>query len=407
MSPWLVNLTGLTSVTVLWLWLEQRSLFRSYLSVFSVVWLGLIVGSQLAGPPYAPDASTVLVLYGAWFSLLLGAGWWVAQTRDSVKVVPSHRQYMAPELRRMRAILLVLILANLAATLWFLVGAYRAGYLGVGGLAGMRLGIAQGNYHRSSILYQLFSRVYVIYVPMAVLLRKHRGISGRGLVATGLVALVVAASLFTRAPVLQVGITFLAAWSVAFRPRAKFLAAAIALGVLMGAFFYVTESQLLARASYVQSGLNPATAAEAYMFGSARAYQAVLQGEYPSRAPGIYSLDFVNYPLERLGLISSYPPIVRSPLRVPPYTNTYTFLDAPTLDLGVLGAMIGAFIIGGIAALVYGRAHSVMSVFWVSLYAFVVYGLSMAFLNNEFIRFNSVLIVIQAAVVEWLIRVRA
>jgi len=132
-----------------------------------------------------------------------------------------------------------------------------------------------------------------------------------------------------------------------------------------------------------------------YVWGGAKAYESILNGQYTGyrlHENNTYSLDFLNYTAHKLGFISSYPSLVREYANGPIYTNVYTYLDAFTLDFGIFGALLCAFLLGWLAAFLHRKAYQSQSITIVTYYAFVNYAIAISFMNHELIRINAFLL---------------
>jgi len=225
---------------------------------------------------------------------------------------------------------------------------------------------------------------HVFYIPLALCLHARRLISGRTLAAVIGVAVVMAFGRYTRAPVLQVAVISLVCWAYLYRPsqRTKVIVACAIGAAALGAF---AMSQINLMLSDAPSGTTPLESVFGYLGGSPLAYQSLLHGDVP-RDPGIYSLDAVNYVLFKLSLISNYIGVVRPYTDLPMTTNIYTFLDAYTMDAGIVGALAGSFLTAALLALVFSRLRSRPSYASLTLYAYLAYCCVMTPANNEFIR---------------------
>src|SRR5690606_23594146 len=96
----------------------------------------------------------------------------------------------------------------------------------------------------------------------------------------------------------------------------------------------------------------------------------------------------------KLELIDTYPDYVREWSKSL-VSNTYTFLDAFTLDLGIPGAIAGSFSIGLFSDYSYQRIRkNNYNLFNIIFYGYVCYYNLFVFANNEFIRFPVLLTVV-------------
>jgi oligosaccharide repeat unit polymerase len=140
-----------------------------------------------------------------------------------------------------------------------------------------------------------------------------------------------------------------------------------------------------------------------YVGGPVKAFELLLRGGYPGEAQGLYTFDWLNSLLYRLGFSSSYSGVVREYVFTPVVTNVYTFLDCYVLDFGLFGALAGPIGLGLILGATERFARrmpyatllvSCASVGWIAD----------APLNNEFIRFNVLLTVVFGILADMLIR---
>ena len=143
-----------------------------------------------------------------------------------------------------------------------------------------------------------------------------------------------------------------------------------------------------------------------YVFGGVGAYQNLLNGgyyKYGDFDSQYYSLDFINYILKTFGFIDSYPDLVREydPIVI---TNVYTYLDGFTLDFGILGAFIGSLLIGFFSKIVYLNYLKKESIFNLILYSSFCYYASFIFMNNEYIRFSVILLIIKIIVLSYILK---
>jgi oligosaccharide repeat unit polymerase len=153
-----------------------------------------------------------------------------------------------------------------------------------------------------------------------------------------------------------------------------------------------------------QYNIDTDSAINLYVYGGIASYQNLLHGKYYIAevfGSNYYSFDFINYILKTIGVIGSYPDLVREYDQEFP-TNVYTYLDCFTLDFGFMGAFIGSFILGYIGKIVYLRYYKNQSVFDLIIYCSVCYFSSFIFMNNEFIRFGVLLLLVKVFIIEFL-----
>jgi hypothetical protein len=241
----------------------------------------------------------------------------------------------------------------------------------------------------------IFRDAHFVYIPLLVLLRKHRAISRWAFVAVILVSTALSLSRMTRAPLLGISLTLWGSWALLYRrPAVRAWFAMGVTGAVIALVFLVSQPVIDSPQGRV---LQTVQVFEPYFGGSMHAFETIVEGTFP-RSPGVYSADMVYYVLNKFDLVSpdSYPSIVR------PYgdnhTNVYTFLDAFTLDGGIIGAFMGSFIIGLLGGVLFNKASRRNSLILITAYSSLCYYIGMSILNNEFIRINVVVTVVLAAV---------
>ena len=389
------NLFFLTLIALCYHSLTRRVRHVGYLQLYGVVWFTVLIGSQLAGPVYAPQLPTLTLFYLAWLGFLLPSFFCYARTDDGFVAQPTPE----PDTNRLKTVLVLLLFFSVAVNLNMV---YRiAGDLNLWRFGWLALRI-QGQSltgENSSVVYQLFARCFVIYMPIAVVLFRRKDLSRAGLTGVCLIGLVTAGIGLTRAPILFWAITLLISLTVTnVLSRRQWLLVG---GLLISPFMLVFSVL-----GYSWSAFGSVTAL--YGFGGIKAYEQMLAGRYPRSLfydSPFYSLDFLNYTLEKLGLIDSYPPLVRQ-YATHPATNVYTYLDAFTLDFGVGGAVACALLLGVLAAYTHRRAYATRRPGEIALYAYVCYAIVMSFMNMELIRISGWLLVAELWVIDRFISVR-
>jgi hypothetical protein len=359
----------------------------SFAHVFSLVWGCCILASQLP-PAYAsvPAPGTLLVLFSAWWAFLLG----------SLAVLRKPVLNPLPEYKLKRTTSIVVLWALIAAqiyTLWLerpelepisvvsLPAALKQ-------LAYLR---TQGKLGADIPWFLHFVRSgFVYYLPLALLLRRRRWISRWVLWLAATLAMGTSLVRFTRAPLAWALTVLVVAWWLVYRPGVKKLAIVGVTAVLAFAYVFLWFQAMITQKR--PSLVNVYALLDPYWGASMRAYESILLGEYPKYEDGWYSLDMVNYILKKLKLISDYPELVRHYGTNP--TNLYTFLDAYTLDFGIPGALLGAFLTGAATAAVYKLLRTSQRFCLLTLYCTLVYFCVMTTANNEFIRNTFVIVLV-------------
>ena len=391
-----INLAGLFGVLTL-----SRAIYKrtktlvTFASAFSLVWgISLLVNMTYADGLLRVSTSTLVVLYGAWWALLAGA--------LVILYLPLGPLNARAEIARRRALYaLGFLLAANACALYFDLGvgvAIRStslseltSDLAIARIEGELLGTSP------PLLLGMFRYAYVLYIPLLSIMWRNKWIKTPWFVAICAASGIACLTHFTRAPLVGLLVVLFVSLVVAFpERRSKFLRWG---AVLTGAFvvLFISMQMLLAgQERQTEEAFNDSLAA--YCGGPMKAYDLLVKGEYPAQR-GLYSMDMINYVFHRMGLIRTYPSLVREEVEVPFRTNVYTFLDAFTLDFGTLGGVLGAFGIGGLVAVFY-RAAGPKKYFGTTAYCLTTYYLVMAGMNNEFIRFDFPMFVMLA----WLIQ---
>jgi oligosaccharide repeat unit polymerase len=342
------------------------------------------------------SSSTLLILFGAWWCLLLGA-------LCVLKRQPKHSWRLEP-LNAHRAIVAVFALLTLqaAVVIWELPNLdsvlSATQLIVVLRVAGITL------VNKCPWWLEIFRSAYFVYIPLIVLMRERRVASRRTLLAIVAASFVLSLCRMTRAPLLGTSVTLWASWVLIYRkPAARAWSAMGAIGGAIGLVFLLSQPVI---DSAEGSSSETARLVEPYFGGSMHAFGNIVDGTFP-RSPGLYSADMVYYVLNKLDFVpaESFPSIVR------PYadneTNVYTFLDCFTLDGGIIGAFIGAFTIGLLGGIIFNKASTNPNLVFTTAYSSFCYYISMSILNNEFIRISVVITLIIAAVVALIVRRRS
>ena len=367
----------------------------TFSSAFSVVWgISLLVNMTYADGSLRVSTSTLVVLYGAWWALLIGA--------LIILRLPLRPANARADIVRRRAFYALgfLLAANVCA-LYFDLGvgvAIRStslseltSDLAVARIEGELLGTSP------PLFLGIFRFAYVLYIPLLSIMWRKKWISIHWFIIICIASGIACLTHFTRAPLLGLLVILFVSLLVVFpERRSKFLiwGALVTVTFVVG---FVAMQTLLAGPDRGQDGAL-SDSLVGYCGGPMKAYDLLVKGQYPVQR-GLYSADMINYPLHRLGLIRTYPSLVREEVLVPFPTNVYTFLDAFTLDFGLPGAVLGAFGIGVLVAAIY-RAAGPRHYLGTTAYCLTTYYLVMAGLNNEFIRFNFPVYILLA----WLIQ---
>jgi len=364
--------------------------------LFSIFWGANLFASQVVlGTGGRPEIITLIISFGAWWFFLVG----------SLLVIkrPFNRSHTFFDLKKTKAIVLLILLIILQwVSISYEVFSYEFWIEG----PVFELPTIYPTFRLSGLLstvdlpwfFEIWRWGYVWYIPLAVILRSKGLISRKFLI--GVISLAVLSTLikFTRAPIIQVGIMALISWILLYRPkpfRKFFLASNMAIfGILL---FIAMQIFLILLDPFTR--FSPFESMGAYIGGPIKAYEALLQGDFPREGNGFYSFDAINFILFKLSLIEGYPHLVRPFTFIPTPTNLFTYLDAFTLDFGILGALIGSFTIGAIISWFYRKVRTSVNLTSLVIYCYLVYACIMAPMNNEFIRFN----LIFSGIVAWIL----
>ena len=345
MTYLLTNATGLSVAALLLIGIRNRSAGRfSYPYVFSAVWAVFLVGSQLAlGGRIRPAVTTLIALYAAW-------GVFLAAHLLTTSIFPVRRSLSVPTVRRVPGLLMLagLILGNVLVTylqvrsygLWSDGSSLTQLLAADARIAGLTRGFDPPWYS------QVFLGAYIYYVPLAVMLLRQRVIRVRTLVAIIGLAAVLGISQYTRASLIQIGMSLLVAGLIVFRIGTRSVA-------VLGMVAAQTCPPAIGMQAVLQDRVQIGSTSESvqiYAFGSAKAYENVLSGTYGVQQGTLYSMEAPGYILWKFGLASEPPDPIRKYAFVGPYaTNTYTFLDAYTIIFGVGGMIICVGLLGSCA----------------------------------------------------------
>ncbi|MFD1142148.1 O-antigen polymerase [Larkinella insperata] len=364
-----------------------------YLDIYSSLWFILLIGSQWAGYPYSANVSTLFVFYLAWIFFLLPSLFFYGQSNSVGPIIHNY----VPNANRLRLTLLALMVISLlvnVVTVYSLSGSLNFIKFG---LVALRLQGRKLLDEQSTILYQLFAKCFIIYVPLAMIGYKYKYISKLTLFSACFIGLFTCIITLTRAPILSWAVTIITASSVCFNVTQRRFYTYI---------FFLISPVIITTMLFGMDNEELLEMAKLYIFGGIKAYETVLSGKYPDMSfydVKLYSIDFINYILKKASLIERYPSLVRE-YTYAPSTNVYTYLDAGTLDFGVAGAILSASILGAIAAYIHHKAHVTRDVLYVSYYCFINYTIAISFMNNELIRINGFILLAELLIIRAIIK---
>ncbi len=397
-SDFLLNFLFLLIFCLPYFFLKKFVPKFSHLDIFFGVWIFVLVGIQTVFKIYLPELSTLIVFYIAGSCFLLGSILLI-----SLSKLPISKSYTY-DFYKIKVALASIILLSIMANIQYL---FLLKSLGIFdselGLLSLRLPQTRELVYSSSVFSTLFRRSHYIFIPLALYLASNKQISRLTLVAILVFAIIINGMEFTRAPLLSVCIISIISYLIFFTVKRRPLILFTLISIIFLTLFGYITTQIEERVT-----VDKLTESEfqLYTFGGVKAYENILYNHYNKGKfyNSYYTFDFINYPLKRLGLIDGYPSLEREYSYSPP-TNLYSFLDAFTLDFGITGAFIGCFILGIIVSFAYVKSLS-KNLAYVIIYSSCCYYVAMSPLNNEFIRFGFVIIIIQALIIDRFIRVR-
>ncbi len=386
-----VNFLGLSMVVLLlfWLWQKTRDVF-SFPNVFSASFSLPVLGGQLwyrfTENPYQPTPDTVLLFYGAWIALLLGAATVIRRSPRTVKITPVDG-------RIGKLVLMSLMLMHAAYTVAVIRSTGLAGIISanqyglVDSFAANRLDNAATNQTASRVgwFFEAWHIAYIYYVPLAIYLYRQRQISRRILPFICVFAGILSLVMFSRVQFVMLIVFGGVAWLTLFRPPwRKVLFNAGTLLCAAVAMFMGMQSVLIRVGSNSDVSLSDQLAT--YAFSSAPAFQEMVNGNYyqPNPHNVLFMGEGIYYVLGKLSLLNAeeYPIGFREWVYVPDATNVYTFLDYFVLDFGRIGVILGPFLTGMLMAWTYNRLGARISYPRLLLYGFCVYSCFIANLAN-------------------------
>jgi hypothetical protein len=155
----------------------------------------------------------------------------------------------------------------------------------------------------------IFRYAYVLYIPLLAVMRQRKWVSTGWFavicVASGLICL----THFTRAPLVQLLVVLFISMTMVFpERRSKILiwGTLLTLAAIVG---FISMQALLAGPGREQEGTLTESLVS-YCGGPMKAYDLLLHGAYPAER-GLYSADTINYLSYRMGIIGTYPSLVR------------------------------------------------------------------------------------------------
>lgn len=377
-------LTGLFLCKIV---LNKYSNLLNHVSIFSIIWVSLILGAQLT--KFADlEYFTLTVVYISWYFFLFGSFIFInknrqkANTKEILNIkINRNLKYLCFTLTVFSCLMNYKILKNVFFD-----------FSSFSDWAQMRNDDAFSEFRDNNILYTLFGNTSNIYIPISIFLLIKKKISKFAFALIYFVAILLALATFNRAPLLFLLIISLVSYSfISNKVPYKLIFSS---SIIMLLLFVLTSYFLNVNSNNSESSTNMVFI---YLFGGITAYQNLLNGGYnvtSSFDSNYYSFDFINYILKTLRIINSYPNLVRE-YDNSIMTNVYTYLDCFTLDFGILGAFGGSFLIGLISKIYYKNYFNSRSIFYLIIYSTFCYYAAFIFMNNEYIRFGVVLFIVK------------
>lgn len=368
--------------------ISKFSNLLNHVSIFSAVWIFLILGSQVT-KFVVLEEYTLTIVYISWYFFLLGSYIFTNKINGNKKTIQELSNIKAE--RNLIRICFALTLLSFVLNFDILKNVFFD-FSSFSDWAQMRDDDAFSEFRDNNFLYTLFGNTSNIYIPISIYLFVKKKISSWTFALIYFVATLLALATFNRAPLLFLLIISLVSYSfITGKVPHKLIFSST---VIMLFLFMLTSYYLNINSNDSESSSNLAFI---YIFGGISAYQNLLNDGYiaiSSFDSQFYSFDFINYILKTIGIITTYPNLVREyDLKV--MTNVYTYLDCFTLDFGILGAFFGSFIIGLISKIFYLKFVNNRSIFYLIIYATFCYYASFIFMNNEYIRFGVILFIIK------------
>ena len=390
----ILNIVGFAgAVLLLCLFTYRAGSGSTFAHLFSLMWGPCILAAQfLTSSGNTLSWKTLAVLFAAWWALLVGG---ILTIRRQPAIAPRDLT-----IDSRRAIAAVLLLFSLQATLVvYEMPAINTKQSAAINVLVLRYTNQSSDWAKCPWWLEMFRNAYFVYLPLAVLLRKRELLSRSMFCILVVAACLLVLTHMTRAPLLACIATLWSSWTLLYRPGALrawgMLAGWLA---AFGVAFVLIEGVLLTASGIKAEG---AGVVEAYYGGSMQAYDSIIDGSFP-REPGYYSADMFYYVLQKATLIKSdsYPSLIK------PYvynTNIYTFLDVFTLDGGIFGALLGAALVGAAGGWLFKKASRRPSPMMLAWNACFCYYVAIAVANNEFIRINTIMTMVLASIVSYLV----
>lgn len=389
----LVNFIGVVVTAVLFNYvIKQYTAKINHVSIFTGIWFSLIILSQFLDEIYTPEIETIILYYIVLIVFLLSS------KINLNRVNTRSQNYSLHKIKLIVYLLFILTLIANITLIIFLVNtnfAFDQWYT-------LRSGENRNLITGDNFLYNAFGRLYYLYIPLLIFLLKNNQISKKIFIIIIGLSFFLTSLNFTRAPIIQLAIITYVSYLYIYKVKVSIFKLLLIALSFLGVYIFV---QIILN-EYNEASNNVLEDIELYIFGGFKSYELIINDIYLDsyeKNSTLYSLDFLNYILSKLGIIDSYPSYVRN-YNLALNTNVYTFLDALTLDFGLVGAVISGFIYGYIPKKMYKIYLNKNTLFSITMYSLLCYYSFMIFMNNELIRISFFLYLIEMLLIESFIR---
>ncbi|RAJ97575.1 hypothetical protein LX87_02477 [Larkinella arboricola] len=280
-----LNLFFLVFIVLLLYIIKKKVNKPGYLDIYSSLWFLLLIGSQWAGSPYSADIFTLFVFYLAWISFLVPSLLF-CNTNDEECSIDYTYGLNANRLKlTLFTLIIISLIVNIAA-MYSLSGSLNFFKFG---LIALRLQGRKLLDEQSTIIYQLFAKCFIVYIPLAMIGYRCKHINKFTLFVACVVGLLTCIITLTRAPILSWAITIITASSICFNVTKKRFYAYI---------FFLVSPVVITTMLFGMDNEELLEMAKLYIFGGIKAYETILNGQYPDISfydVKMYSVDFINY----------------------------------------------------------------------------------------------------------------
>lgn len=374
----------------------------NHVNLFSVSWLFVLFGSLVFPLEVELKYSTINVMLLAWISFLIAS--FKFKRSNHIFEIENDSLKIEYNLIKLKYVLYALLFLSILAYLTNLSEVFSQ-MTSMESWSTVRTENQYKDATDENLFFSLFARNYSIYVPIAIYLYHKNSISKIQMILFFSFGLVTSVINFSRAPLLELLIVSLVCFLIINGTNKIPILRILLIALILVSFFISTQSLLVSDTVNFSDILYQI---KLYLFGGVNNFQLILDGKYINSIEydsNLYSFDFLNYILQRIGIIDSYPPLIREYNNFT-YSNVYTYLDCFVLDYGLIGAMVGSYIIGLICKYFYFNYLKTNSITSFIIYGIICYYLVMTFMNNEFIRFSFILFIVKILLIDWFVNVR-